>query len=407
MTTVTIGRSYFDALLNRAQFHTGHEFELAPDLFNNVTISQQEHNHLLQCTRDYNLLKSALFRGGLTAETLNTLLTSESDAANDNTSLRTHSGEKTSARSETVPVTMRAPFDKGILHNSEDTETGSDLLDLPQPRPLHRAYSNDQHRACMDNSAQEDEESEEEAGCRHEHGRQKQILFHDQRTILVTNLADRTTHKDLAGVIRGGRLLDMFIRNDRAATVSFVEGAADFLAYVKRNDIYLHAKRLEFRWADRQFHVPRHVSHKIAGGASRNLIVRGVAGKVSGEQIRDHLDHIHNLIVVDIYFKNGDAYISTNSVHNALFARTCMMSRTVYKGTRIDWAPDECAAPLPQPSVKARRPVLNVPATPISMTNTYALLDTSSDVESDSQTEPYLTNGIRLGRSDWADVAVV
>ncbi|UPX14207.1 uncharacterized protein EKO05_0004697 [Ascochyta rabiei] len=256
MATVTIGRSYFDALLRSAQFHTsGHEFELAHNLFNNVTISQAEHNRLQQCTRDYNLLKSALFRGGLTAETLNTLLASEGDATNDSTSLRSQSAEKTFARPSTIPVTVTA-FHKGTSPSSDDTGTGSELLDLPQSRPLYRAYSTDQHEVYMDNYAQEDDEQEQVEGYGHERDRRKRIPVHDQRTILITNLADRTTHKDLVGVIRGGQLLDIFLRSDRAATVSFVEGAANFLAYVKRNDIYLHAKRLEFRWADRQFHVP-------------------------------------------------------------------------------------------------------------------------------------------------------
>ncbi|UPX14208.1 uncharacterized protein EKO05_0004697 [Ascochyta rabiei] len=244
MATVTIGRSYFDALLRSAQFHTsGHEFELAHNLFNNVTISQAEHNRLQQCTRDYNLLKSALFRGGLTAETLNTLLASEGDATNDSTSLRSQSAEKTFARPSTIPVTVTA-FHKGTSPSSDDTGTGSELLDLPQSRPLYRAYSTDQHEVYMDNYAQEDDEQEQVEGYGHERDRRKRIPVHDQRTILITNLADRTTHKDLVGVIRGGQLLDIFLRSDRAATVSFVEGAANFLAYVKRNDIYLHAKRV-------------------------------------------------------------------------------------------------------------------------------------------------------------------
>ncbi|KAJ4333148.1 hypothetical protein N0V95_009502 [Ascochyta clinopodiicola] len=345
------------------------------------------------------LLKSALFRGGLTAETLYTLLASEGGAANDNTSLRSHAADKTFTRPDTVPVTTRAS-QEDTPPGSDDTGFGSDLLDL---QPLHRVYSNDQHGIYRDNSAQEDDVEED---YRHERGHRKRVPAHGQRTVLITNLADRTTHKDLVEVIRGGQLLDIYLRKDRAATVSFVEGAAKFLAYVKRNDIYLHAKRLEFRWADRQFHVPPHVSNKIAGGASRNLIVRGVAGKVSEEQIRDHLDHIHNLIVVDVYFKDGDAYISTNSVHNALFARTCMMSRTNYKGTRIEWGLDECAAPLPQLSTKPRAPVANTPSIPVPMANTYALLDTSSDVDSDSQTEQYLSNGIRLDRNDWVNAAV-
>jgi hypothetical protein len=70
------------------------------------------------------------------------------------------------------------------------------------------------------------------------------IPLHEQRTVLITNLSERTTHKDLASIIRGGRLLDIFLRNDRSATVSFVEGAVEFLAYAKRNDIYLHMKRV-------------------------------------------------------------------------------------------------------------------------------------------------------------------
>ena len=152
--------------------------------------------------------------------------------------------------------------------------------------------------------------------------------------------------------------------------------------------------------------MPPHVSHKIAGGASRNFIVRSVAGRVNEGQIRDHLEHIHNLVVVDISFKNGDAHVSTNSIHNALFARTCMMSRTVYKGMRIDWAPDECAAPLPQPAIRIRLPAVHVPSMPLPMVNTYALLDTGSDVDSDSQTESYMSKGIRLNCNDWANSAV-
>lgn len=83
------------------------------------------------------------------------------------------------------------------------------------------------------------------------------VPVHDQRTVLIANLSERTTHKDLAGIVRGGRLLDIFIRNDRTATVSFVEGAAEFLAYFKRTDMYLHTKRVSiismastYTWTD-------------------------------------------------------------------------------------------------------------------------------------------------------------
>jgi hypothetical protein len=147
------------------------------------------------------------------------------------------------------------------------------------------------------------------------------------------------------------------------------------------------------------------VSNKISGGATRNLVVRGIAGKVTIDQIRDHLDHIHNLVVVDVYFKNGDAYISTNSIHNALFARTCMMSRTIYKGTRVEYYADECAGPLPQPK-KANIPITRMPMKTAPVVNQYALLDTGSDNGSESEDELYKTHGVQVDGYQWADGVV-
>jgi hypothetical protein len=168
--------------------------------------------------------------------------------------------------------------------------------------------------------------------------------------------------------------------------------------------VELTKPKLECRWADRQFNVPSHVSNKIANGATRNLVVRGVGSKVTTAQIRDHLDHIHNLVVVDINFRNGDAYISTNSIHNALFARTCMMSRTAYKGLRIEYFPDECAGPLPR--VKAHVPAQPAVSKTKPITNTYAVLDTGSETESDSENESYLAEGVRIDHPNWADAIV-
>lgn len=171
-------------------------------------------------------------------ETLNTLLASDSDVCNDDASLYNYSSEMTFSKYETTPLSSRAPCDKDASPYSNDTESGSDQLDLPQPRPLHRTRSNYQFEINMGERV--------EGGGDYSQGRghPERIPVHDRRTILITNLADRTTHKDIAGVIRGGRLLDIFLRNDRSATVSFVEGAANFLAYTKRNDVYIHAKRV-------------------------------------------------------------------------------------------------------------------------------------------------------------------
>ena len=75
----------------------------------------------------------------------------------------------------------------------------------------------------------------------------KRYAREEQRTILVKNLSERVIHKDLIEIIRGGLVLDVFLRsNDRTASISFVEGSAaqDFMCYVKRKDIYAHGKRV-------------------------------------------------------------------------------------------------------------------------------------------------------------------
>ena len=71
----------------------------------------------------------------------------------------------------------------------------------------------------------------------------------EQRSIIASNLSDRATHKDIINVIRGGALLDIYLRtNDRSASISFIEGSAaqNFMNHVKRNDIYIHGKRVSY-----------------------------------------------------------------------------------------------------------------------------------------------------------------
>ena len=75
----------------------------------------------------------------------------------------------------------------------------------------------------------------------------KRYARDEQRTIMVKNLSDRATHKDIVNFIRGGLVLDIFLRtNDRTASISFVEGSAaqEFMSYVKKKDIYVHGKRV-------------------------------------------------------------------------------------------------------------------------------------------------------------------
>lgn len=96
------------------------------------------------------------------------------------------------------------------------------------------------------------------------------------------------------------------------------------------------------------------------------------------------------------------------------------MSRTAYKGLRIDWSaftssyhcqglhfryPDECSAPLPKLTVKPNvsTSITSIKTTPI--TNRYTVLDTGSDTEEESEEESYMANGVRVS-SQWADSAI-
>lgn len=68
-----------------------------------------------------------------------------------------------------------------------------------------------------------------------------------QRTLLISNLPEGITHADIVDNVRGGMLLDIFLRaHDKAASVSFLEEAhaLEFFRHVKRHDLYIRGKRV-------------------------------------------------------------------------------------------------------------------------------------------------------------------
>src|SRR5215470_10408591 len=69
------------------------------------------------------------------------------------------------------------------------------------------------------------------------HGGSQAFPRHEKRTLYFAGLPVGTAHKDIVKVLRGGRILDIYLRKDRSATVSFIEGAQEFLKYAKRHDI--------------------------------------------------------------------------------------------------------------------------------------------------------------------------
>lgn len=176
----------------------------------------------------------------MTTETLTTLISGESDYSNGETTAR-NTWEETFIKPNPVSVSISVPLSSGTSPNTSDSTAVADGY-MPKARSQHL---NRLHSFGPPDSIDTPFDKDDQFGLE----LQSHPAFprHDQRTILFTNLSDRTTHKDLVNIIRGGRLLDIYIRNDRSATVSFVEGAQDFLAYAKRNDIYVNTKRVNIR----------------------------------------------------------------------------------------------------------------------------------------------------------------
>ncbi|KAI6830003.1 hypothetical protein KC365_g9018 [Hortaea werneckii] len=387
---VTVDKAYFDALLRRANLHTSAQPLGRPDPIN-VTVARTEYESLLRVSKEYELLKSALFQGGITAETLNILISGagsggtrkDSGASGLKTGPNGFEGQlpayysnsnyqnQTSLhqdvhwrRNDSIPSST---FHDG---NSQQTQAGA-TLQVPK---FSQAASYGAHASSIpDDSAFDEDDDDDDDDNLIEEGRpsilQPPGLYpsNERRTLYFSGFSDRTTYKDLVSVIKGGQLLSINLRPERSGTVTFLDGAEAFLAWVRRHDIYLHSKRIEVKWADRQYRLNNHIHNKILHGATRNLIIRNARSHgLTAAQIRADLDHINNLVIIDISFRcpfsaaagtvgGDDAYVETNAVHNALFARTCMMSRTGYKGCRIEFFPDQCAGvPLPVPAVFSR-----------------------------------------------------
>ncbi|KAI9700764.1 MAG: hypothetical protein M1836_002133 [Candelina mexicana] len=417
MATVTIDKIYFETLLRRAEFHAPQDNLRSSADSSTVTIPKIDHHNLMRWAKEYYTLREALLGGGISTETLELLVNGNGvHEQGPSTSIATVTGNNT----EDGGVATKQPVVSSVEGGIPALTRGNAGYSVQNDSPNHgnggwrlgEGHGGRQQSFSPDDAFSPLDSSEHYLnGGTFSRPEKQQIPRNDQRTVLMTNLSDRAIHKDVINVIRGGALLDIFLRtNDRSASISFVDGVAaqEFINYVKRNDIYIHGKRVEVRWNDRQFTLPNHVAGKIGIGATRNLVLRNINDKVTDARLRDDLDHIHNLVVIDITFENGCAYISLNSVHNALFARTCMMSRGCYKGMRIEWYPDECAAPLPKPPpVPKRSNGLPPSDNSKSMVNRFNLLNmegTEDGSEADDEDpNPFPNYDRRLG---WADNAI-
>ncbi|KAK3898773.1 hypothetical protein C8A05DRAFT_37637 [Staphylotrichum tortipilum] len=352
---VTIDREYFDTLVRRAQLNS--ESPKTNGHHASVVISRDEYDRLMLSAKQYANLRQNLLRGGVGESTVDLL-------SQDDKTIQ--AGHQPTATATATPSVADTTEDGGVrvYPTAQRVPTGPygqrKEANHCSPRARHH-----ERTTWADQEVDEDEEDDNAAseaespvetipGANYVKPQNQRQQYERQcvRTVVLTGLADGTTHAELANAVRGGLLLDIFLRShERAASISFLHSAdaKKFYDHVRRHDLYIRNKRVEIKWGDRQFVLPGHVANKISMGATRNLVVHGYDNRHTEDVVRDDLDHIHNLVVVKVEFVGGNCYIGLNSVHNAIYARQCMLSRLRYKGKKISYDIDECDQPYPPP----------------------------------------------------------
>jgi hypothetical protein len=208
----------------------------------------------LRTACNYDVLRNALLQGGVTEDTLDLLISSTSDV-----DLRKDSGieinsynqdakdSKIADSGSTYPD-FSAPRSNGqfssfnLAHGTTPFANGNSHTHLRVPN-LQRHVSYGVSSGADENGFDYDEDYEEEHNTHVVPGANFLPVNNEKRTLYFSGFSDRTTYRDLLSVIKGGRLLSINLRQDRCATVTFLDGAAEFLAWAKRNDIYLNSKR--------------------------------------------------------------------------------------------------------------------------------------------------------------------
>ncbi|PHH79513.1 hypothetical protein CDD82_2334 [Ophiocordyceps australis] len=304
-----------------------------------ITIARTDYDSLVGIAQKYENLCQNLTSGGVGEATIE-LLSSQVSNAPPSQAAATTTAPSTDNIDGQRQRESSAWDDDGDDSSSHSLHHTADVLDAEVTEAYearHEARYEPTHRAHIERKA--------------------------MRTLIFFNLPDGTTHADITETLRGGLLLDIYIKNrDNTAVVSFLHGAdaRAFFDHVRHTGLHVKRQRVDVKWHTCQFTLAGSTAHKIGLGATRNLVLRHHSPNLTERQLRNDLEHIHNLVVISVHFLTGDCHISTNSVHNAIFARLCLMSRREYKGSRIEWGPDECAQPLdyiPKPHKPAPGPV--------------------------------------------------
>ncbi|KAL3712279.1 hypothetical protein TMatcc_000977 [Talaromyces marneffei ATCC 18224] len=354
-----LGQHLFQASLNS----TMDFFASQPET---VTILKSQYENLLRAARQFENLRNSLLRGGVSSEDLDVLVNDAvAPLAVDEKPVQKSYGQNHHST-------------KGASLSTRRVSSGAIPVSIrPNHKPSHKTHKHDifPYEDRFEDDVNDEQVEIDEAEDQYPQANDEQQSpgadeFDDndkQSTIEMRNLPERCTHLDITKSVRGGALVQIFMRfTERAARITFVDAAAacEFLARGKRVGFSIHNKKVDLSWSGHQFTVRPYIKQSITlNGATRNLIIKNTNSNITPALIREHLDHIHNLIVINIKVDhmNRSICICTNSVHNAMFARSCMRSRAVYKGMKIDFGADECAeswpsTPVPSSSLSATAP---------------------------------------------------
>ena len=154
------------------------------------------------------------------------------------------------ARPQKTQVTMSRPPDGFGAESSPNwppKSTGNGHYHQGYTKGKTPSFSRHNSSAQEDDISWDPEMDKDDQGLTVPRKERKRYARDEQRTVVAKNLSDRTTHKDIVDFVRGGPVLDIYLRsNERSASISFVEGSAaqEFMNHVKRNDVYIHGKRV-------------------------------------------------------------------------------------------------------------------------------------------------------------------
>lgn len=148
-----------------------------------------------------------------------------------------------------APVDIRN-FPRHPLHqisndpSSKNTATNSGWPQNGAGR-IQRAFNSNGRQSSLENDVTSFPSDEKDDGLfvgNTQPRQDRQQPSTENRTLLLKGLPERATHRDVVSVIRGGALVDVFLRpRERQASVSFAEGRAaqEFLAFTKRQDLFI------------------------------------------------------------------------------------------------------------------------------------------------------------------------